>query len=278
MVTEVNNCMFSKTFKVSIGIIIVLLVYAFVLSYFAPYDPMKWNTVPNDLPPSFQYLFGTTTLGQDVFWLCSFALRNSITFGAIVMIIATIIALLVGILAGYLRGKISTVLSIIIDSFCVIPALPIIVFFGLLWREHLTMITMGLFLSILGWSWPARTIRSMILSLRERMFIYTAQFSGYKISEIIVDEYLPYIFGLVLVNALNIMLWAIGMETTLAVFGLSSMGKATIGTIIFWAMNYQAILRGIWWWVTMPIVLLIVFIVATYLMSREIYIKMLGKR
>ena len=72
------------------------------------------------------------------------------------------------------------------------------------------------------------------------------------------------------------MLWAIGMETTLAIFGLTSLGVPSIGTIIFWAMSYQALVRGIWWWIFFPIALLIIFIVALYSAAREIYMRRLG--
>lgn len=261
---------------VSSAIVIAVLLYAYVIPYFSPYkDPMRWNQAPADLPPSPKYIFGTTTLGQDLFWVNSFALRNSINFGITTMAIATTISLLVGVVSGYLRGKISVVLTTIIDAFCVIPALPIMVLISALWVGGAYMVNFALLLSVFGWAWPARTIRSMILSLRERTFISTARFSGYRMLDLIVNEYLPYIFGAVFVSALNVILWAIGLETTLALFGLTSLGVPSIGTVMFWAMSYQALTRGIWWWITFTVALLLTFIAALYLVAHEIYMKML---
>ena len=277
MVLKVNRFMHSKIFMTSIIIIVGIIIYAYALPYFSPYsDPMRWNQAPMDSPPSSKYIFGTTTLGQDLFWTCSFALRNSISFGVITSIISTVIALFVGIASAYLRGKLSAILAIFIDCFCVLPALSILVLISALWTGGTFMANFALILSIFGWSWSARTVRSMILSLRERTFTYTARFSGYKILDSVIYEYLPYIFGIILVSALNVMLWAIGMETTLAIFGLTSLGVPSIGTIIFWAMSYQALVRGIWWWISFPIALLIIFIVALYLAAREIYMRRVG--
>ena len=277
MVLKVNKFMrLNMLTTISIIIIAGIILYAYILPYFSPYnDPMRWNQTPADLPPSSKYIFGTTTLGQDIFWTCSFALRNSISFGAITSIISTIIALFIGIASAYLRGKLSTALIILIDCFCVLPALPIIVLISALWTGQTFMTNFSLILSIFGWSWSARTVRSIILSLRERTFTHTARFSGYNMLDSIIHNYLPFIFGIVLVSALNVMLWAIGMETTLAIFGLTSLGVPSIGTIIFWAMSYQALTRKIWWWIFFPITLLTIFIVALYLAAREIYMRKL---
>jgi len=60
------------------SIILLILLALGALSIFAPYGPTDRRVVPNDRSPSFQYPFGTTSLGQDVFWLTTFAIRNSL--------------------------------------------------------------------------------------------------------------------------------------------------------------------------------------------------------
>lgn len=256
-------------------IIVCIIVYAYIISLFTPTDPRQWNVVPRDQPPSLQYPFGTTTLGQDLFWLCSHAFRNSVTMAILTGLIGIGIAMTLGIIGGYVRGKVFSIMTMFIDAFCVMPALPILVFLLSLWREKITILTMSLAIAVFSWAWPSRTFRSLIISLRERTFIYTANFSGYSLIDLIKYHYLPYMFGLILVSLINIMLWTIGLETTLAVFGLISLTEPTIGLVIFWAMNYLAIPRGIWWWIASPVALLIVFIVSLYHISLEIYGKYL---
>ena len=256
---------------IPIAIVVIIILYSFVVSLFAPYDPSAWNMVPRDQPPSLKYPFGTTSLGQDLFWLCSYALRNSIIMSLLVSSIGILIAIMMGVIAGYVRGRFSSVMTFIIDSFCALPALPILVLLFMMMREYLSPLTMALWISIFSWSWPARNIRSIILGLRERGFTYIAKFSGYTIFDLIRYHYLPYIYGLVVTNFLGIMLWAIGIETTLAVFGLISLTTPTLGLTIFWAMNYQAIARGIWWWIFFPSALLILFIASAYFVSLDLY-------
>jgi peptide/nickel transport system permease protein len=59
--------------------------------------PTKPTWCPPDIPPSWQYFFGTTSRGQDPFWQVTFALRNSLLFGFSVAFVSRILSLLVGL-------------------------------------------------------------------------------------------------------------------------------------------------------------------------------------
>ncbi|HRU32802.1 MAG TPA: ABC transporter permease subunit, partial [bacterium] len=115
-----------------------------------------------------------------------------------------------------------------------------------------------------------RVIRSQILSLREREFTYTARLSGMKTSSIILKEYLPFIVPLIMATAMNNMLWAIGMEVTLAILGLSSLEIPTLGTMIHWSVNSQSLLLGIWWWILTPVIICIFLFISLYMLSVSI--------
>ena len=259
----------SKALKATIGILIVLLTFAYILPHFAPYDPRRWATVPRDQPPLVTYPFGTTTVGQDLFWLSSYALRNSITLGVLTAFVSISIAFLLGAIAGFTRSSILRhTVTLFIDSFCLIPGLPVLIVLAYSWRRYLSPVLIALILSIFGWAWPSRQVRSLMLSLRERPFTYTALLSGFGMIRMFFYEYLPYIIKWLAVSFLGLLNWAIGMETTIAVFGLSSLEEATIGSIIYWAMQYQAVLRGIWWWLVIPILILMLLIITLYELSK----------
>ena len=59
-------------------IVLCFLLFLAVLSFFSPSDPTLWFSVPRDLPPSRQYILGTNSKGQDIFWQATFARRNSL--------------------------------------------------------------------------------------------------------------------------------------------------------------------------------------------------------
>ena len=59
---------YSVPFRIG-AILLSLVLIMVVLSFFSPYAPDDRRAVPRNEPPSQQYLLGTTSTGQDVFWM-----------------------------------------------------------------------------------------------------------------------------------------------------------------------------------------------------------------
>ena len=57
-------------------VVLVFIVTMAVLSFFSPYDPTLWHVVPRDMPPSSEYVMGTDSNGQDIFWQATFAVHS----------------------------------------------------------------------------------------------------------------------------------------------------------------------------------------------------------
>jgi peptide/nickel transport system permease protein len=256
-------------FALSFIALCILLLLA-ILSAFSPYDQTQWGVVPRDMPPSAKYLLGTDSNGQDVFWQATGAVRNSLIISLIAGTVSRVVAVLVGMVAGYRGGMTDKVLMFISDTLLVIPLFLIMVMLAMLVREHMNLVVLGLLLAFFGWAWDARVIRSLILSLREREFTRTAILSGTGTLRLVLNEYMPFAMPLVFSTLINNMAWAIGLEITLAFLGLVNMTIPTLGTMLQWAISYQAILLGRWWWVLTPIILSIILFVALYWLSVSI--------
>jgi peptide/nickel transport system permease protein len=256
-------------FVVSFIVLLVILVLA-VLSIFSPYDPTLWNVVPRDMKPSAEHWLGTDSNGQDIFWQATFAIRNSLIISLIAGLVSRVIAILVGMIAGYKGGATDRILMFISDSLLVIPLFLIFVMLAMLVREHMNLVVLGLLLSIFGWAWDARLIRSVILSLREREFTKTAILSGTGTVKLVLNEYMPFAMPLIFSTLINNIGFAIGLEITLAIIGLVDLMTPTLGTMLNWALFYQSILLGRWWWVLTPVVLSLFLFIALYWLSVSI--------
>ena len=256
-------------FCFSFGVLVIILILAF-LSIFSPYDPTLWNVVPRDLKPSAKYILGTDSNGQDIFWQATFAVRNSLIISLIAGLVSRMIAILVGMVAGYKGGTIDRVLMFIGDSLLVIPLFLIMVMLAMLVRQYMNLVILGLLLSFFGWAWDARLIRSVILSLREREFTKTAILSGTGTVKLVLNEYMPFAMPLIFSTLINNIAWAIGLEITLAILGLVNLSIPTLGTMLNWALFYQSILLGRWWWILTPVVLSLFLFIALYWLSVSI--------
>ena len=82
-----------------IGLIIVgaFFILGFIVPWFAPEDPTGWNTYFRNMPPSSEHIMGTNNLGQDIFWLLTWSIRNSLWIGLVVATFATLIGVIVGL-------------------------------------------------------------------------------------------------------------------------------------------------------------------------------------
>src|SRR5213075_450380 len=94
--------------------------------------------VAPDVPPGCPYVFGTTSRGQDVFLLLTYAIRNTLLLGSAVALMSRVVSLVVGLVSGYKGGWVDRVLMSINDTFIVIPLLPILVLFFFVMRDRMT--------------------------------------------------------------------------------------------------------------------------------------------
>ncbi len=253
--------------KLGIIILVIFTVGSFTLPFFTDVNPSQQGTYFKNLPASGQHLLGTNSQGQDIFWFLVYAIRNSLMLGVAVSICVTIIATLVGLSAGYIGGWYERVVMLITDSFITIPVFPILIVLGGLVRGRTSFWVVGLLLVVFGWAWGARTVRSMALSIREREFINMARFSGAGTMEIILKEVFPYVYAYMVVGFINTILFAINTEAALAVIGLSKVEVPTLGSIIFWALNYNAMFIGQYTWIVAPVVATVLLFLGLFLTS-----------
>jgi len=260
---------YNNEFRIGVFLILIVMGMA-VLSFFSPYPPNDVFVVPPDAPPSAAYWLGTTSRGQDVFWQLSIAIRNTLAFGLLVALLSRVISIVVGLSSGYLGGWVDRVLMAINDTFIVIPLFPILILFYFVLRDSMSTILLAVIMSSLGWAYDSRLIRSVAMSLKTREFTGTSIFSGMTIFEILRREHLPYVLPIIFSTTLNNMNWSIGLEVTLAVLGFMDINTPTIGGMIYWANQHTAIVAGIWWWITFPVLTVVATFVGLYLIAVSI--------
>jgi peptide/nickel transport system permease protein len=267
-------------FRLYLGIflVVVFVVLGVILPWFAPSDPLVWYTAPRNQNPGAAHWLGTTSLGQDVFWLLTYALRNSLMLGLIVGGLSTIIGVFLGLAAGYAGGWLDRVLSFFMDALLCIPTLPILILMAALFGGQLALPFIGIILVLFNWPYPARQVRAVALTMREREFINVAWFSGESSVRILVRQIFPYIAGWSAANFINTVLVGISTESAVAVIGLSSAQQATLGTMIYWAINYQALLAGKYVWVGSPVLSIVLLFIGLFLVSSGLAMKSSARR
>lgn len=260
----------STRFSVGFIVLVTLIVFGFTSLAAPPWFEQLYK-YPKDLPPTlsggFDYALGTTSHGRSVYWSLTRGILNTLVISFITAVIASHIGLLVGIVAGLKGGIVDKILMTITDVFIVIPAFPLYALLAMMLRRVLNIAVLGIVIAITSWCWPARQVRAIVLSLREREFMLTAMLSGLSTWEIIFRDIMIHLLGWHMVNFTNTVVYSIGSEVGLAIFGLSVLDKDTLGTMIYWAQSHGALYRGIWWWILTPIVVVILLFISLFLIS-----------
>ena len=230
--------------KAAAGLLILLLFAAVALlaPVIAPGDPIDFVARPN-LPPSAEHWFGTSGQGQDVFTQTIWGSRLTLSVGVLVGVLTTIAGIVVGLSAGYFGGVIDDLLSLATNVFLIVPSLPLLVVLAAFLGSG-NALYFVLVLTITGWAWPARVMRSQTLSLREKDFVAAAKVGGEGGSRIILAEILPNMLSIVVASFLGSTIFAIGALTALEFLGLGNPSTVSWGTNLYWAGNNAGLSDG----------------------------------
>ncbi len=252
--------------KFAVGTVIFVLILATALIGGLLVDPADRRTgaFPAKQPPSAEAILGTTSLGQSVAIQWTESVPNSIQVGLIGATLGTLIGAVVGLASGYFGGKVDAVLRVLIDVFLSVPSLLFLILIASL-IKGVSVTTMAVIIGLFAWSWPARAVRSQALSLKERAFVNVARLNGMSEIEIVGRELLPHMLTWLGANFLNAFIAAILAESGLSILGLGPQRESTLGTMIYWALNYGAIFQNMWWWWLTPVVTLVVLFMALYM-------------
>lgn len=254
-----------------LGSIFLAVILALVVaSFFAPYDEMMTYVVIPDMPPSAEYWLGTNSRGQDLFWQLAASMRNTLVFGVVVALVSRVIAIAVGLISGYIGGRVDQVIMAINDTLNALPNIPILLLLVFVLRDQMSWPILAVTAALLGWQHDSRLIRSVALSLRNREFTRHAVFSGMRTGQILFREHLPYVMPIVFYTTMNNLIWAIGLEVTLSILGFSDINRPTIGGMIYWANAHSAMVAGIWWWIAVPMVFVVILFLGLFMLAMSV--------
>ena len=197
--------------KVAITSAVVILVLA-LLALLAPLIAAWVGHPPNQpytnngltstgLPvgPSGTFIFGTDSLGRDLFSRVIYGAQISLLVGAVSTAIGTVAGVTVGMTAGYFGGWVDTLLARFIDSVLAFPyivlALALAVVFGPSLLELIGVI------AFFSWAAIARIVRGQTLSIKEKEYIEAARSIGAGSWRIMFVDILPNLVAPVLVLA-----------------------------------------------------------------------------
>jgi oligopeptide transport system permease protein len=190
---------FTKNRVATLGFVFlcVLSLICLIGPLFSPYTYDAQNLPLGATPPSFAHLFGTDTLGRDLFTRLMYGGRISFTVGLCATAVSVVIGVTWGSIAGWTGGKVDSVMMRFVDITYAFPftifVILLMVFFGR------SLILLFVAIGAVEWLTMARIVRGQVMALRKQEFIDAAIGMGFSWSYIIYRHILPNISGPIII-------------------------------------------------------------------------------
>ena len=164
------------------------------------------------------HLFGTDTLGRDIFTRIWMGGRISLTIAVVSALVDLVLGSIYGGISGYFGGTLDIIMMRILEIINGIPYLIIVILLMMVMRPG--MMTIIIAYSLVGWIPMARLVRGQVVSLKEQEYIAAAVAMGASPARIIARHLLPNTLSVVIVRVTLSIPSAIFSEAYLSYIGL----------------------------------------------------------
>ena len=177
------------------------------------------------------YLFGTDSLGRDMFARCFMGLRISLIIAFAATMINLIIGMNYGIVSGYFGGATDLIMQRFIDIISSIPTLVVVTLLMLVLQPGMGSIIVALMVS--GWFEMSLIARAEVLKVKELEYVQAAKTMGAGHMHIIFKDIVPNIVGKLVTQIMLSIPQAVFLEAFLSFVGLGMpAGTCSLGTLL----------------------------------------------
>ena len=218
--SELRRMLRNRQFVFGSAVLVLLCVTAVFAPYLTLYAATDVDVINRLKPPSLRHWFGTDGFGRDVYTRVIFGARTSIIAGLFTMICTVVAGGAIGITAGYFRGIFDDVVMRLMDAMMAIPAILLAIAFIAILGSGLGNVVIAL--SVAYVPRLARIVRSVVLTVREQLYIESARAVGARTPRILFYYVLPQVVPTILVQGSFIVAYAVIAEAALSFLGIGT--------------------------------------------------------
>ena len=245
-----------------VGLFVLLILV--LLAVFAPlvtrHPPNKVNLREANQGPSREHIFGTDSVGRDMWSRLAYGSRVSLSVGLVAVSIYITIGIVLGAISGYFGGVVDMVIQRFTEMVMCFPSFMMLI--TLVSVVKPSIFNIMVIIGLLGWTGVSRLVRSQFLSLREQDFVMAARCVGVRRGRIVFRHILPNAMAPVIVAATMGLAGAIMTESGLSFLGLGvTEPDPSWGSMLQTAMSLPVLQSLPWLWMP-PAVLISVTVLA----------------
>jgi len=210
--------------------------------------------------PANIFLFGTDGFGRDIFSRVLYGGRISMAAALLATLLSLLIGTVFGATAGHFGGIADTSIMRVAELVLALPCIYLLLALRAALPLHLgttqTFLLISAVIGVMGWARPARLIRGVVLSAKERGFVMSARGFGASEWYLLRRHVLPQALGIILTQAVILVPQFITAEATLSFLGLGMNEPVPSWGNMLSAFQHFQVMSSYWWMVA-PIIALV---------------------
>lgn len=247
---------FSSLPKLPAATLLLILLGCLMSDLFIPHDPAYMDLLNYSKAPCRQFLFGTDTLGRDIFSMIWHGGRVSLLIGFLSTLISTAIAILVGAFSGLAPKWLDALVMRLTEILLSIPSLLLIVLLQAILGKP-GVLSISIVIGLTSWTGVAKVVRTEVLRLRSSEYVIASRCMGGGFLHVLWNHLAP--------NFISSIMFMVVMNVRSAIIAESTLSFMGIGLpleIISWgsmlSLAEKALLTKAWWIILIPGAFLIV--------------------
>ena len=235
---------------VSIGLLLIIILGCLCAELVMTKDPTFMDLVNYNKAPDKEFLFGTDTMGRDIFSMIWYGGRISLLIGGLATVISTFIAMVVGAFSGVAPAWLDELIMRFTEIFLSIPSLLLIILLQAIMGTA-NVVSLSIVIGVTSWTSIAKVIRTEVRQIRNSEYIIAARCMGAGFFRIMWKHLMPNFFSSIMFMVVMNVRTSMISEATLSFMGIGlPIEIITWGSML--SLSDKALMTGSWWIILIP--------------------------
>lgn len=239
----------------SAGILAVILIGCFFAEAVMTKDPSYMDLLNYNKAPDGEFLFGTDTMGRDIFSMIWYGGRISLTIGALSTLISTVVAVVIGAFSGAAPQWLDNLLMRFTEIFLSVPSLLLVILFQAILGKA-NVLSLSIVIGLTGWTSIAKVVRTEVRQIRNSEYVIASRCMGGRFFHILWKHLAPNFVSSIMFMVIMNVRSAIISESTLSFMGIGlPLEIVSWGSML--SLSEKALMTNSWWIILTPGIFLV---------------------
>lgn len=235
---------------VSIGLLLIIILGCLCAELVMTKDPTFMDLVNYNKAPDKEFLFGTDTMGRDIFSMIWYGGRISLLIGVLATLISTVLAIVFGSVSGCAPEWVDSLLMRFTEIFLSIPNLLLVILLQAVLGKA-SIFSISFIIGITSWPGIAKVVRTEVKQIRNSGYVIAARCMGGSFWHVLWKHLTPNFASSIMFMVVMNIRSAIIAESTLSFMGIGlPLEQISWGSML--SIADKALMTKSWWIILIP--------------------------